>query len=493
MTLIIVAIRIAFLMVSNVNLGTDETQYWFWSQNLDFGYFSKPPVIAWTIAFTSGLFGNAEWAIRLASPVIHGGTAILLFATARMLHSAKAGFWVGGTWLLLPAVSLSSNLISTDVVLLFFWSGGLFFLIRILNAVEREPTKMAPLADRFSLGACLGLGLLTKYAMVYFLIAMSVTALCIPQYRKTAAREALVIPLLLAVLIFLPNIIWNSHHESLTLTHTVANAKWEGGFFNPIQLLEFWISQIAIIGPVLFIAFLIYLFMGRNDTNNNVPNSSVQIKRATKLLLIFALTPLVIISIQAFLSRAHANWAATAYPSTLILTSIWLLRAKKEHWLVLNLGLNLIIFAALSMAISNFVILDNIGLSNSIKRVRGWDIQGQEIEKLANQYNHVMADHRDVFGAVAYYAKQSDRDLMAWNSNHRIDDHYEVFHDFRPDVSGKILYITYHPEALGVTPWFSEVKLLKTSELDLKAGRKRTLYFYEIDGFKGSPLYPKKG
>ena len=27
----------------------DEAQYWLWSRTLDFGYFSKPPMVAWTI------------------------------------------------------------------------------------------------------------------------------------------------------------------------------------------------------------------------------------------------------------------------------------------------------------------------------------------------------------------------------------------------------------------------------------------------------------
>jgi len=64
-------IRIYSLIVSPIELSVDEAQYWDWSRNVDFGYFTKPPLIAWTIALTTSIFGNEEWAVRLSSPIFH--------------------------------------------------------------------------------------------------------------------------------------------------------------------------------------------------------------------------------------------------------------------------------------------------------------------------------------------------------------------------------------------------------------------------------------
>jgi len=65
--LILGALIFRWFIVFNSPLGLhgDEAQYWSWSQNLDWGYFSKPPLIAWIIAISTSLFGQAEWAIRL--------------------------------------------------------------------------------------------------------------------------------------------------------------------------------------------------------------------------------------------------------------------------------------------------------------------------------------------------------------------------------------------------------------------------------------------
>jgi 4-amino-4-deoxy-L-arabinose transferase-like glycosyltransferase len=45
----ITVIRLIGLGTSNVDLFTDEAQYWSWSRELSWGYFSKPPLIAWII------------------------------------------------------------------------------------------------------------------------------------------------------------------------------------------------------------------------------------------------------------------------------------------------------------------------------------------------------------------------------------------------------------------------------------------------------------
>ena len=46
---VLLVARVIGLFLSPLNLHGDEAQYWAWSKDLDFGYFSKPPMIAWAI------------------------------------------------------------------------------------------------------------------------------------------------------------------------------------------------------------------------------------------------------------------------------------------------------------------------------------------------------------------------------------------------------------------------------------------------------------
>ncbi|MGP1275638.1 MAG: glycosyltransferase family 39 protein, partial [Caulobacterales bacterium] len=106
--LALLAGRIAGLVLNPSSLYADETQYWVWSRDLDWGYFSKPPLIAWIIAGTTALFGDSDWAIRLAAPILHTATAALLALSARRLFGEAAAAWTFAAWITLPSVWLSA-------------------------------------------------------------------------------------------------------------------------------------------------------------------------------------------------------------------------------------------------------------------------------------------------------------------------------------------------------------------------------------------------
>ena len=87
----ITCLRIYSLYTSPIELSVDEAQYWDWSRNIEFGYFTKPPIIAWVIALSTTIFGNEEWAVRLCSPLIHLLIAIVLWGTSYIAFGGKAG------------------------------------------------------------------------------------------------------------------------------------------------------------------------------------------------------------------------------------------------------------------------------------------------------------------------------------------------------------------------------------------------------------------
>ena len=100
LTLILVGVltvlRVVALFVTPLELYPDEAQYWLWSRHLDFGYFSKPPVIAWLIWATTRIGGDAEAWLRIGSPLINAGTALVVSRIATRLYGAeRGGSWVG--------------------------------------------------------------------------------------------------------------------------------------------------------------------------------------------------------------------------------------------------------------------------------------------------------------------------------------------------------------------------------------------------------------
>ena len=194
------------------------------------------------------MFGNAEWAVRISSPLIHPVTAYIIFRTARFLYGAQTGFWAACVYFLMPAVWLSSGIVSTDVALLLFWAIG-------MNAWahhrETPHLKWAAL-----LGISIGFGMLSKYAMLFFIMSLGLAMIFDVKTRKALLSKYGLIVMAAALLILSPNLMWNAANDFATVGHTAANANIKGVPFHPGELLEFWSNQLAVFGPLTFTSFL---------------------------------------------------------------------------------------------------------------------------------------------------------------------------------------------------------------------------------------------
>src|SRR5215469_1539986 len=202
---IVVALTIVRLLASRfsvVDLFFDEKQYWSWSRDLALGYYTKPPLLAWIISAASHVCGNDEWCVRAPSPLLHAGTSMVIYAIGRRLYDERAGFWAALSFALATGVVFSSRIISTDVPLLFFWALALLAYVNMMI----EPAKRWTLL----LGISIGLGMLAKYAMIYFLPGIALAALFSKRARLLFTRPQVWLALLVALLVVAPNIAWNA-------------------------------------------------------------------------------------------------------------------------------------------------------------------------------------------------------------------------------------------------------------------------------------------
>src|SRR5882757_6328776 len=82
-------VRLIGLKLSTVDLFFDEAQYWAWSREPAYGYFSKPPLLAWTIGLAEHVCGSSEACIRAPAPVLWLGTSLLVYAVARLIYDVR--------------------------------------------------------------------------------------------------------------------------------------------------------------------------------------------------------------------------------------------------------------------------------------------------------------------------------------------------------------------------------------------------------------------
>ncbi|MBL8560306.1 MAG: glycosyltransferase family 39 protein [Hyphomonadaceae bacterium] len=473
----ILVVRIMGLMISPLGLHPDEAQYWAWSRTFDWGYFSKPPLVAWTIGVVTAVFGNDPWAVRLAAPFAHTGAAFALFALGRRMYGDAAGVAAGLGWLLIPGVWLSSALISTDALLLPLWALALYATWRWS---ETGATKWALLA-----GAAVGLGALAKYAMLYFPLCLTLAALVLPRVRRVAFTPAGFGAIAIAASIILPNVAWNAANDFETVQHTAANADWRGDLFNIDQLGAFLADQFAVAG--LFAAGLVWLIVafarGRRPLDDRA-----------KFLLCFIAPPLIIIMVQALISRAHGNWAAAAYPAAVVLiaggfagTSFlrWSLRA---HAALFALFLFLVTFPSLAYQAP----LIGRGIENGLKRMAGWTDTAAVIEARvrAGAYDTVLVDHRHTFFELAYeWRDRTDLPpVRMWVLRGAPGNHAEAVAPMSPAFDGKLLVVQMSPRYTAfLSRDFKSFVPLEPGEIPLGPRRTRPLGFAEASGFAPTP------
>ena len=475
----ITLVRMIVVIVSPFNLGPDEAQYWDWSRDLAFGYYSKPPMIAWLIGAETAICGNSEACIRIGSPILHGLTSFAIFGLARALLGGRIALWSSVVYLTLPAISFASGIMSTDLPLLFFWTLALWALQRLL--------KVGSWIDAVALGVLLGLGLLSKYAMVYFFLCTALFMAMSPQDRWILKSPKLALTLGLTGLIILPNLLWNLSNDFSTIKHTGDNANLGVDLFNVESLIKFAGDQFGLMGPILFPFFVAAGLITFWQLVKKQP-----VERPLLLLACFSIPILTIVTFQSFLSRANANWAATTYAAGSILVTAWLLKREWRHWVTGSLALHITVAAFLYLLTVSPTLIQTAGLGNAFKRVQGWDQIVQEVGQSARDMNPgtILADDRLILTELLYYGRDFGIPTRIWDYNQIVQSHYELKFPYDKSAEDPVLLVagdTEHKSIRRILSRFAKNEFLKTIEVTVSENplRTRKVHLYRLETFLG--------
>jgi len=470
--------RVLAILVSPLDLGPDEAQYWRWGQDFQWGYYSKPPLIAWLIGAVTSIFGDSAWAVRLPAPFLHTLTACLLFWTARQIQDARTGYYAVLIYILMPGVTFSSGLMTTDSVLFVFWALALLALWTLRSG------KAAPIWA-LVLGLAIGAGFLAKYAMIYFLIGLALSLIIDRPTRRAFTLANTLLAVAGALIMFGPHIGWNLANELQTLSHTADNANWSGELFHPENTVKFFVDQMGVFGPVSFLTLLAGIGLVFRPGTQATDQTG-------RWLLFFILPPLVIILGQAITARAHANWAATAYLAASLLLARWITSDHKLPWLswlaaagavfvatlyvpdlrllarvglgggfaalLLTMGAgnswrmrgllwtSLLLHGAAALVFTTLAagptwLADDAGLANAFKRTRGWDHTAIALSDIADDHGAVgiLVDERENWHGLDFYgAGKVDTPIYAWR-RYPIPKSYADLHALPNGVPGPVL------------------------------------------------------
>ena len=425
----ITVLRLGLLAFNSTDLFVDEAQYWLWGQDLANGYYSKPPLIAWLIGGVTTLAGSdAPFWIRMPGAVLHGITALIVAAIAARLHSPRAAVWVAVTYVTLPFVALGSLLISTDSVMAPFFAAAIHFHLRLIDS---RLSRYALLT-----GVMVGLACLAKYAGVYFLIGAVLAAMFNRDMRPNLTHWAVMLVSFAAVMT--PNVLWNLDHQFSTFTHTLDNVGWVAqagplATFNPMNALIFLVSQFGVFGPITFAALGLAL-----------------LRRRMLGLGTFVWPVLIIVTVQAALDNAYANWALSAYFAGAVVATVTLM--PYPRWRAVSLLMN----GALSLALPILTVFPQTGPQDGplLARYLGRaDLSAQLIAMAQhNGAGVIVADRRDIIADLFYTGRDTGLKFYTLRPLGRPDNHYEQIYPAPADLTEPFVYIGNRPPTCAAKP-----------------------------------------
>lgn len=218
----LLALGLQVFFATHINLLTEEAYYWNYSQHLDWGYLDHPPLIAFLIKAATSILGTHEFAVRF--PAFLSGLVTIYFIYRWVeLIQPHAGQYTLLFLSILPGFLLYRCVMTPDILLFAAWSATLYFIYRVFCMHETRAWYYA--------GLSLGFGLLAKYTIALLILPTLYTMLRDPHQRHWFRRKEPYLASIIALIIFMPVIYWNSTHHWMSFAFQTIHRLHEANTF----------------------------------------------------------------------------------------------------------------------------------------------------------------------------------------------------------------------------------------------------------------------
>ena len=187
----------------------DELDILMNARQLAWGYVAYPPFTPFIARIGLAFFGPSLVGMRFAAALVQGIVALLVGGMARDMGGKRLA-----QVLAVLAVAISPIAMTTGTLMQYmsfdylWWVVLAFFVVRLL--ATNDPRWW------LGIGAAIGMGMMTKYTVVFFIAGLA-AAFVLTSMRRYFLSKWLWGGAGLALLIFLPNLIWQVQHDFISL------------------------------------------------------------------------------------------------------------------------------------------------------------------------------------------------------------------------------------------------------------------------------------
>ena len=450
LSLALLGLRMFEFTVSGAGLHVDEAQYWLWSRDLQWGYFSKPPVLVALITGSTAVFGDSLLGVKALAMTCWVLSAWVLGCLAYRIGGMRSAVFAGGLFSATLVSGLLGLSVTTDAPLTLFWALSMLTLWQAAHASGYRATCWW-----IACGLSLGLGVLSKYSA----LALGFSALWLLAMAPAGQRRRIFLGGLLAcvvaVWVLLPHLAWNMANQWPTAQHTLeitvqetgsTVAQGAGGWRRVLASgFEFSFGQLLILGPSVWLVWFWLWRKQRDDSRHSgalaagLTEENGHALTASRLwspltyALAFSCPILALGLIQALNSKALINWSVPMALGVCLWLACWAS--------ALRLSLTRLVWACgAGLVLSGFIatggdIKQWMGLTTQPHqskwdiwgRMRGWDASLQSLKPALEPYRDIpwLTGDRSTLVQTAYSLRALEPKLFAWNSDGGVHHHFE--------------------------------------------------------------------
>ncbi len=281
-------------------LSADEAYYWLWSLHPAAGYFDHPPMIAWLIRAGTLLFGDTVFGVRVAGVVLSLPASWFVWRAAALVLKDENKAVLAALFFNLTLMASVELLAATPDMPSLVTSAAFIWALAKVQATNNGRWWLA-------VGVAAGLGLLSKYSALFLGLGTLIWLIADARQRHWLRTPWPYLGAALALLIFLPNLLWQAQHHWETFAFQFGRTT--GGHLTARFLLEFLGAQLGLATPLIFVLMLCGLWHGSRRGDDRL------------LLACLAWTGIAYFLEHALHDRVQGNWPCFLYPALSILAA----------------------------------------------------------------------------------------------------------------------------------------------------------------------------
>ena len=356
-----------------LTIAPDMADHWMWAQDLRWGYYEHPPMIALLIRSFALLSADPIWALKLGTVLATAAVILAACYLQAYIFGWSAALLLAIFLVLTPYFALLSIFAHIQPLLLF-WLAGLACAWAYARSLNPNWLLL--------FGVVAGLGGLSKYVYALLYLSGIIWLLLRPRLRVAFHSWQLWCAPLISLLVFSPNLYWNANNEwasiGFHLSRGITNST-SGGWE---RLLGFSAGHLLLFNLALSLGLWWLALRPKPQLHTSKGQDSAAHSDFRALLLLTALVPIALFSAAALMgSHSDPLWSETAYLGLMMFVAARVESSWRPRWLVIC-ALGQVLVMSLILSHVRWGVFPTESVKDHSLDLYAWDLTGEQLDSI---------------------------------------------------------------------------------------------------------------